>query len=311
MKNTSRLHFIWMAVIIALPPVTGCKIGDQLKTDSGIPIGKSTRTIESGNQVRSYTLYVPKGYDGNTPLPLVLNFHGSGSTPDGQAGVSAFNRLADRKSFIVAMPAGAYKLGSRNSWNTNLDPEGVNDVKFVRDLIKEIGSKLSIDRKRIYATGFSGGARMSSRLACGLSNIIAAVAPVAGLLYYDDCTPVRAVPIITFHGKKDNVNHYTRSRYSPAYWIKGVEDSVKGWVAQDKCGAKPVIERISAEVEKRTYRKCSDKAEIVFYVIRSSGHTWPGSPIAAILERFGLGKTNMEINASELIWSFFETHPMP
>ena len=60
---------------------------------------------------------------------------------------------------------------------------------------------------RVYATGFSGGARMSSLLACRLNARIAAIAPMAGLAL---ARPVRgaSLPVLTFHGLADPQNTY-------------------------------------------------------------------------------------------------------
>lgn len=159
-------------------------------------------TITSGGVERSYLLYVPEAYRGD-PAPLVLNFHGSGGVPENQLRTSGFGELADREGFVVAFPAGAFTNSvTARSWNANVEA-GVDDVQFARDVIADVSSKLRIDASRIYATGFSGGARMTSRLACELADTLAAAAPVSGLQYPDGCTLVHAMPIITFHGKAD------------------------------------------------------------------------------------------------------------
>ena len=74
---------------------------------------------------------------------------------------------------------------------------------------------------------------MSSRLACELSESIAASGPVAGVRYPEDCNPTRPVPVITFHGKNDTVNHYSHQVDSPDYWRMGVEDAIGGWVKKN------------------------------------------------------------------------------
>jgi hypothetical protein len=75
------------------------------------------------------------------------------------------------------------------------------------------GSTRSIEN-RIYAIGFSSGARMSSRLACDLSDRMAAIGPVGGLRYPEDCAPTRPVPVIAFHGKRDDQPLRTASRFT-------------------------------------------------------------------------------------------------
>jgi polyhydroxybutyrate depolymerase len=47
----------------------------------------------------------------------------------------------------------------------------------------------------------------------------------------------------------------------------------------------------------------------LFYRIEDGGHTWPGSSI--VLTQPWSGKTSQDIVASQLIWQFFEAHPLP
>ena len=47
--------------------------------------GSSEQRLTSGGRERTYLLFVPKSYDGRTPLPLVLELHGSGGTAQRQA----------------------------------------------------------------------------------------------------------------------------------------------------------------------------------------------------------------------------------
>ena len=118
--------------------------------------------------------------------------------------------------------------------------DGVDDVQFAREVIEDVGGKFPIDRDRIYATGFSGGARMSSRLACALSDVLAAAAPVAGLQYPDDCVPAGPVSIVAFHGKADAVNQYEVTADSRPYWRMGVETAAEKWRSALGCPEGPM-----------------------------------------------------------------------
>src|SRR5688572_297197 len=120
-----------------------------------------------------YRLFVPPGYDGRTALPLVLDLHGSGGTAAGQAATSRFEELAARERVLVAkLQAGA----EGNRWNVPVTAGRPDDVQYVADVIVHVAARACADRARVYATGFSGGARMSSLLACKLGERIAAIA---------------------------------------------------------------------------------------------------------------------------------------
>ncbi len=265
--------------------------------------------INIGNQKRKFLLRIPDSYTGKSPVPLLFDFHGSASTAFDQVSYSDFEEIAEEKGFILVAPAGIRMENSKAKWNTTLDPRHVDDIGLIKELIRSLSEKLAIDKKRIFASGMSGGARMVSRMACELSDTFAAIAPVAGIQFPDDCTPSRSMPVITFHGKADLVNHYAQQSNSPSYWNQGVEDSVKGWVNQNGCSKDPHSEKISEVVTKLTWKDCTDDVEVVFYQIEDGGHTWPGSP--TILTYKWSGKTNKDIVASELIWNFFMVHPLP
>lgn len=267
-------------------------------------------SIQIENETRQYRLYIPANYSLDTSYPLVLNFHGTSGHPDMQEGLSEFEKLAKTENFIVVTPLALFKRNEKGpiTWNVDFE-QGPDDVKFIRDLLNQLGQKYNIDNKRIFSTGFSGGARMSSRLACDLSSTIAAIGPVAGVRYPQDCKPSRAVPVITFHGTKDKVNHYTLRDDSPVYWTMGVEDALSGWVSNNQCQA-PIYSKYSSSLEKIEYQQCQNNAEIVFYRSTQAGHTWPASPMAKTLAKYGLGKTEEELQATKLIWQFFKDHPM-
>ena len=144
--------------------------------------GVHEQRLMSGKRERTYRLFVPSEYDGRTPLPLILELHGSGGTSAGQARTSGFEGVAARERFAVAS---LQADGGR--WNVPAQDNRPDDVAYVSDVIDHVASQLCLDTTRIYATGFSGGARMSSLLGCRLNSRIAAIAPVSGLRWPAPC----------------------------------------------------------------------------------------------------------------------------
>lgn len=281
MRAANRLAVLIAAVSIA--PVAFAQ--------APAPAVDTTITFALSSDIpRSYRLHVPAGYAGGT-VPLVLNFHPSGGTPEGQAETSGFDAIADREGFIVVYPEGIFDNGtSAQTWNANVEA-GVDDVRFARDVIEDVSHKFPIDRDRIYATGFSGGARMSSRLACALSDVLAAAAPVAGLQYPDDCVPAGPVSLVAFHGKADPVNQYEVTAESRPYWRMGIETAAEKWQSALDCPAGPMEGGFADEpgVVLRAWPPCAGGADLMLYVSETDGHVWPAG-------------------ASERIWAFFEAH---
>jgi polyhydroxybutyrate depolymerase len=259
--------------------------------------GTAEYTIEPGDLERRFLLHVPTGYDGRRRLPLVLDLHGSTSFPEQELALSGMVGLADAEGFAVVAPEGVGGF-----WNVPFDPEIQDDVQFIDDVIDRVDELLCIERSRVYATGFSGGGRMVSQLACLLPGRFAAIAPVGGLRFRAHCQD--QVPAITFHGTADPVNPYDGG--GPGYWQTGIEHAVQSWAAHNGCRAVPFEWQVSESATKARYLGCSHGNRVEFYRIEGMGQQWPGSPLDTGKETFG--PPNGEIDATRLMWEFFRHH---
>jgi polyhydroxybutyrate depolymerase len=296
----------WVAIVLTISFLLGLAVDQKAfsQNEPAIKAGENGLSIKSGNQTRQYLLYIPTGYDGKKPLPLVLLFHGAGSTPKAIMELTGLSDVAEKNTFIIAAPKGIYLIAGRNNWNFPLNPGGVNDIEFVKDLIQDISSKVAIDKKRIYSTGFSAGARMTVRLACEIPNDLAAIGVVTNLLSFKGCSDIRPMPIIAFHGTVDLIG----------IPMKDVEASVAWWAEHNGCNKNPKSKKISEDVTQKSYGECKGSAQVIFYHINKGGHVWPDPPTAEQLVKAGRIKAeeiNKDINASNLIWSFFEAHSLP
>jgi polyhydroxybutyrate depolymerase len=106
---------------------------------------------------------------------------------------------------------------------------GVDDVAFTRGMLDRLEADLCVDPRRVFATGMSNGGFMSHRLACEMSDRIAAVAPVSGVNTLATCTPTRAVSVLDFHGTADPTVPYAGG--TEFHW-PSVEQSTSGWIAR-------------------------------------------------------------------------------
>jgi polyhydroxybutyrate depolymerase len=256
--------------------------------------------VEVDGVERTWQLFVPSNYKAGVALPLVLDLHGTGGSPRGQAATSAFTKLAAEKGFLVVNPPGKYVRTPTGSatWNVDLDSNGVDDVRFVRSLIEHLKQRYSIDSQRIYATGFSGGARMSSRIACDLADVVAAVGLVGGVRFPERCAPATPVAILAIHSEDDGVNHYVHRADSPAYWPVGVHEAIVAWARQNQCAATPSERALAAGIVGVEYERCVAGGDVTLVKLDKGGHTWPGSAAA--------GAAGYAATAE--IWKFFERH---
>lgn len=245
--------------------------------------------LESGQRQRGYRLFVPPGYDGRTRLALVLDLHGSGGTSAGQAKNSGFEIVAARETFAVAT------LEADNArWNVPIANERPDDVAYVSAVIDHVAARVCIDAARVYATGFSGGGRMSSLLGCKLNARIAAIAPVSGLRWPAPCDG-RPVPVLTFHGLADTQNPYDgKAPGRGAEWMESVPDALAGWARHDGCDVKVILEDPAGPLSTMRYEGCRGGAEVRMIRIDGLGHSW----------------ARQEIDATAAIWQFFLQHPL-
>lgn len=268
----------------------------------------SQQTLKWQNKTRRFIVYLPQDYSPQEELPLVINMHAFTGTGAGQFNYTKYHKLADTARCIVVYP---YGIGGR--WNTG--PvfgigSNVDDVGFIGRLIDYMSIVYSIDARRVYATGYSAGGFMSHKLACELTNRIAAIAPVAASMHpetYQTCDPDRPVPTLMFNSISDPV-----TRYNGFEGVQPVEDVVALWSDLNDCDIIPVEEELpnivqndGSRVNKITYQNC-DESELVFMKFFNAGHTWPGAN-----PTFILGNTNQDVNATNESWAFFKRFAIP
>ncbi|MBD2183261.1 hydrolase [Planktothrix sp. FACHB-1355] len=275
-------------------------------------------TITLQGMQRTYYLYAPPSYRSNRPMPLILAFHGGRGQGERLAQTTGFNDLADREGFIVVYPDGIDK-----HWNDGVNTPGfdssIDDVGFVKALIDEIGRSKNIDRRRIYATGISNGGFFTLRLACEMSERIAAFAPVAATMpvkLKSKCNLKKPVSILMIGGTNDRFVPWEGGQaIKGGDEIMSVVDTFEFWKQQNACVSREQVNRLpnnaprdGTQVESSTYSGCRANAEVRLLTIEGGGHTWPGGygqPRAVV------GQTSGDINASEEIWNFFKRHALP
>jgi polyhydroxybutyrate depolymerase len=292
------------------------------------PIGRGFHDVAltSAGAARPFLLYVPTGYDGRRRLPLVLNLHGVWSDGAGQMRISRLARMADARGFAVVAPDGALQRDLLHTWNVpglpiapgEPVPAGTaDDERYLLEVIDATAHTVCSDRRRVYLTGYSGGAWLASQMACDHPERITAIAPVVGLRagwpqrlgpgrWRPDpatCDPRRAVPVLGFHGLHDPWTPY-RGNDNEA-WGYSVPAALRRWAALDACRTRRSGRRVTRHVEFISYRDCRGGAVVGLYLARDAGHTWPGSAWPR------LGRINHEIDANRLMWDFFRRYRLP
>jgi polyhydroxybutyrate depolymerase len=270
---------------------------------------------------RNYLVFAPKRFD--KPLPMVLALHGGGSNARQMERYTRFNDLAAKEGCLVVYPEAV-----DGNWNDGRGIEGVraqqeniDDVKFVRLIVDRISKEYKIDRSRVFCTGISNGAFMSHRLATEASDLIAAIAPVAGGMAPAMATkfqPAHPVSILIIQGDADplvpirgGTVGFRRGRKRGH--VIPTEETISLYVRRNGNQVEPTVttldrdEKDGTSVEIRKYPDGPGGVKTQAYLVKNGGHTWAGRPL--YLPEMLTGKASQEFSATEVIWEFFKSCP--
>lgn len=276
---------------------------------------------------RTYFVHVPDSYSSKQPAPLLVLLHGGGGLARRMLAFTGFGPLSEKHGIVILAPAGVdrhWNDGRKKTGYRSHD-ENIDDVGFIAALIKKIEAEYKIDSNRIFVAGISNGAMMSYRLGLELPDRIAAIAPVVGAMpeplardWAEKKNTLQPVPAIIFNGTDDPLVpfdggevHLLRKKLGT---VISVPDTVQLWAARNGCTAKPKISAVAVSdagmrVNKTVFGESGTEAEVVLYTIEGAGHAWPGpEPGAQYLPPRLIGRACHGLNATELIWQFFESH---
>jgi polyhydroxybutyrate depolymerase len=285
--------------------------------------------VQHGGRARTYIVHVPRDRL-TSPWPVVINFHGGGSSAAGQQEYSRMDPLSDREGFLAVYPNGTGVFQGRLlTWNAGpccgyAMQNRIDDVGFVRALLDDLARHTTVDRTRVYATGLSNGAMMAYRLAAEAPDIVAAIAPVAGAALPTPFSPKAPIPILHIHSVDD-----TRALYAgglgPPYPLTrarvqhpAVEDVVARWARFGGCAdapevAPPIRNGAGHTATRIAYENCGAGKEVVLWKLTGAGHVWPGGERSYVELLLGsqakiLGPASDIIDANAAMWAFFSVY---
>lgn len=317
MAETPRaMKAVAFAITVMCAIVTAAVV--VLMTPSAAMAQIRTVDLTVQGRARQYLLHVPSSPNG----ALVLVFHGGGQLAAQIQQASGFDAIADREHVIVAYPQAFARSWAAGGGTTEADRQGVDDVAFARAVVTDIAGSYSVDRRRVFAIGMSNGAILTHRLACQAADTFAAIAPVAGALFGSigsSCRPSAPVAIIGINGTADPSVHFNggfagdRAAGEPLESVRATQErwrSLNGCAPAVATTTLPVVERDGTSVSRRSYGGC--RADVVWYEIEGGGHRWPpaaGDDPRGIGREAENGVATQNLQASEVIWAFFASHP--
>jgi polyhydroxybutyrate depolymerase len=249
-------------------------------------------TMQHDGVERSFRVHLPPATDTCERLPLIFNLHGRGSAGWQEEFYTRFSDVADTGRFIAVYPDAI-----NAEWDIN--GPGVDDVGFIQAMIDTLYATYRVDRNRVYSCGMSMGGYMSYRLACELTDHIAAIASVTGAFVTVPCNPTRPIAVMQIHGTDDSTVPYST-----------VTPTINAWLQKNNCPTTPVVTQLpdivttdSSTVTLSYHGPCDDSTEVILYTVNNGEHTWPDAAI-------NIGITTKDINASSIIWNFFKKYQL-
>jgi polyhydroxybutyrate depolymerase len=282
-------------------------------------------SFSSGGKSGTYIEDVPTA-SGTRPTAVVFDLHGYLESATIQAVVTGLGAFGESHGLITITP----QMTENGYARWDFGPRS-GDVAWLASLLSHLEDSFCVDERRVFVTGISMGAFMTSAIACELSNRIAAVAPVAGVLTFPWCHPSRPVPVVAFHGTADpfvafsggvgpaalklpyigdpklTIGQAIRLHLATGFAQVSIPEQVATWAKRNGCGSSPTKKRPTADVTLYSY-PCRPDSAVEFYVIAGGGHSWPGShsPLPPSI----VGRTTQSISADSIMWSFFIGHPL-
>lgn len=312
MQARNYVSFLCLSIFVSI--LTAC--GEKDDTP-GEKIYRVQASIMVDGRDRTYTLNLPPNYYESDNFSLVIAMHGGGGSGEQFETTSLLTKKADAAGFIVVYPDGVKSDGllQARTWNAGACcdyavEKNIDDVNFIRQLIGTLVAKYKINRKKVYATGHSNGGMLSYRLACELSDKIAAIAANGcTMAVLQPCTPSRAVPILHMHSELDqNVPYKGGYGNGPTTnYFPPVDSVFNVWSQKDACTTPNQLITSNAGYTLHRWTGCNNNVTIDFYLTKDGGHAWPGGLPGSLM-----GDTPSKvINANDLLWSFFQQHQLP
>jgi polyhydroxybutyrate depolymerase len=293
------------------PPIASTDVTTKIEN-----AGDFTYAIQFEGRTRYYMVHVPKKYSPAKPSPVLLALHGGLGSMKVQATDEYYKQISksEQIGFIAVFPNGIskFKSGSFATWNAgnccaNARDENVDDVGFLKQIVKNLVAQVNVDKKRVFATGMSNGAMMAYRLACEAPDVFKGIAAVAGTDNTKSCRPTIPIPVLHIHAKDDErvlfEGHAGKTFGDDPTAVTdfvSVAASTTKWAKLNSCKAKPtrVLEVKGAHCDR--YSDC--KAAVELCVTETGGHSWPGG------KKPMKGATpSTAISANDVMWDFFNS----
>ena len=293
------------------------------------PADLTALAIDVGGAARRYHLAPPPPGDPSR-APILVVLHGAGGQGPGMAAMTQLDRRGPAAGFVTVFTDGVGRVWNDTRGSAALARRAhVDDVGFLQALVAGLAAAGRGRADRVFLAGMSNGALMAEHVARHGLLSVAGLALVAGPGTQSSRSahprPAQACAVVVFAGTADPLIPYGGGAIGPLGRVAlrrdagagargqavAAEDATAEWAAANRITAAPVSEDLAmpagALPVRRTTWAAPGRPPAVLYRIDGGGHTWPGHDA---LPEWWLGATTESIDATELMWSFFQRHPL-
>ena len=254
---------------------------------SGAPSGMTQHQHSGPSGTLSYLLHTPR--DTKQGMPLVIMLHGCTQSPEDFALGTGMNRLADEYGVMVAYPQQTQRANAQKCWNWFRPGDQHRDQgepALIAGATRDIIAQHGVDPQRVYIAGLSAGgaaaaimaaqypdiyaaAGIHSGIACGIAQDVpsAFAAMKQGGGKRGRSANAQFVPVITFHGDRDNTVSEINSREIIAAASTGLKDCVTISHSETTGGREVRIDKTT---------DAAGRSLIEQWTVHGAGHAWSG-----------------------------------
>lgn len=239
--------------------------------------GVTDVSVDRADGRRTYVVHRPAV--GGRRLPLVVDLHGTTGTSELQEATSRLGAAGiDSAAWITVTPQA---IGPVSAWSVPGAVPG-DDLNFIEEIVVDLVEHACADPSRVFATGFSSGAAMSTWLGCE-STLFAGVAPVAGVNLARVCEDAPPVSLLAFHGTGDDVvpmeglDGWDSDRFDDLrlFYRGDARATVESWARRNGCESEPTVSQQPPLSTRFEWSECDAGTTVTFVVTEGAGHVWP------------------------------------
>ncbi len=268
-------------------------------------------------RLRESIIQIPRKGPPPGGYPVVMVLHSSAHNGEEAYNIFGWKELGESENFITLYPSSlkwcvtednVEKVIARwvNGNVTDLPCSGppqnyVDDVKFLKELIRRVKDNYTVNSSKIYITGFSNGSVMVHKMAMDAGDIFSAASGCGGILAKADsvANPIRRIPFWFMLGTSDDMFIVPPFTELPFY-----NDSILGYLKvylnrMLACQGLTQTYDHSETPITQTYRweesqtGGSSASPYFFTLVKNMRHQYPNG-------------NNYPLEAAKLFWEFFK-----